>query len=324
MTKPSRTINRLHFEDLDHGRFEDLCFMLLYPLHPWKDIRGLGKAGGDSGVDIIAIESVEESEDRTWYVQCKRYKRASASILIKALEDGIDESLKIPEIFLLIVSCDLSKKAQESFFKYARKMGVKIPLLWSSQTLESKLYNDRPDLLFTFFGISLAQEQRLTERTIIRNIALKKRMKRDFLRDLSQFDKKQLWADSTIRFSYQTVIIHSIDDSYYPSAEEDGGEGISSWFKLHPYNIYFNGFEFILFIENAIVDDQGNWSLIQHDDTYDANVYEKIDVYRIGRIPFRNIVDYDLDGDEYYSDPHIYCRFDEGGELCGVRPIRFI
>ncbi len=313
MRNPTKTINRLHFEDIDPNRFEDLCFMLVYSLHPWKDIRGQGRSGSDAGVDIVATEHVEDIDTRTWYIQCKRYQKATASTLISAIKAGANNSNIIPDVFLLIVSCDISKKAQDAYFNTAKKLGIKTPLLWTAQTLESKLYNDRPDLLFGFFGISLAQEQRIAERTLIRNIALKKRFKKDFLKDLSQFNKQQLWADSTIRFNFSSVIIHSIDDTSYPEVEQKG-EKISSWFKLHPYNFYFNGIEFILFVESVIIDQDGNWSLIQYDENFDKNVYEQINVYRIGRIPYRNIVDYDLEGDEYYSEPHIYCRFVEGGE----------
>jgi hypothetical protein len=32
-----------------------------------------------------------------------------------------------------------------------------------------------------------------------------------------------------------------------------------------------------------------------------------------GCIPFRNIVEIDTMGDEYYAEPHIYCRFADAG-----------
>ncbi len=36
-------------------------------------------------------------------------------------------------------------------------------------------------------------------------------------------------------------------------------------------------------------------------------------IYKIGRIPFSMIVDYDIEGDEYYPYPHIYCNFGYNG-----------
>ena len=37
--KTTKTTNKLHFTDLDPIRFEDFCLALIYPLHPWADIR---------------------------------------------------------------------------------------------------------------------------------------------------------------------------------------------------------------------------------------------------------------------------------------------
>ena len=37
-------------------------------------------------------------------------------------------------------------------------------------------------------------------------------------------------------------------------------------------------------------------------------------VFRVGRIPFRNIVECDEEGDEYYPGLHLYCKYAEHGE----------
>lgn len=43
----------------------------------------------------------------------------------------------------------------------------------------------------------------------------------------------------------------------------------------------------------------------------DPNKYEVIetDAELLGCIPFENIIDYDIDGDEYYNYPHLFCDF---------------
>ena len=38
MSQPTKTINRLHFSDLDPLRFEDLCLNLVYKINTWKEI----------------------------------------------------------------------------------------------------------------------------------------------------------------------------------------------------------------------------------------------------------------------------------------------
>lgn len=41
--------------------------------------------------------------------------------------------------------------------------------------------------------------------------------------------------------------------------------------------------------------------------------WEKINAYEIGNIPYENIIDFDIEGDEFYNVPHVYCRFDNLG-----------
>ena len=104
-----------------------------------------------------------------------------------------------------------------------------------------------------------------------------------------------------------------IDDTTYPDVDVKS-TGISGWFKLEIWDFYHNGIEFVVRVEYAVVDKDRCWALIEHDQKYDENIYRKIKLFRLLRIPFRNIVDFDTIGDEYYPHPHIYCRFADGGE----------
>lgn len=311
MVRVTKTTNKIHFSDLDPLRFEDFCTSLIYPIHPWKEIRSYGKSGNDDGIDIYAIEQIENNSERVWFVQCKRYSRFSKSQLKIVIDDVIKNNKKLPDIFLLIITCDISKKAYEFFKSYTIENGINNSIIWTSSYLEARLYNERPDLLFTYFGISRVSEQRQKEIVITRNIALKKKFRKDFFKD--KLNREEIWNDPSKKFKYHSVIIHSIDDSIYPNID-DNGVGISGWFKLELYNLYFNGIEFVLTVDTAIIDHEGNWSVIGYYDDFDKNKYEKINLLRIGRVPYRCIVDYDLLGDEYYSEPHIYCRFMFGGE----------
>jgi hypothetical protein len=38
-----------------------------------------------------------------------------------------------------------------------------------------------------------------------------------------------------------------------------------------------------------------------------------VNAYRVGRINFSDIVDYDLEGDEHYPFPHFFCKFRHKG-----------
>ena len=57
MAKLTKTINPLHFEDLEPHRFEDLIRQLIYNLKDWEKIEATGKLGSDEGFDIRAIEN---------------------------------------------------------------------------------------------------------------------------------------------------------------------------------------------------------------------------------------------------------------------------
>jgi hypothetical protein len=57
--KATRTINPLHFEDLEPHRFEDLVRRLLYSFRDWNSIEATGRGGSDDGFDIRAWEKGE-------------------------------------------------------------------------------------------------------------------------------------------------------------------------------------------------------------------------------------------------------------------------
>jgi hypothetical protein len=312
-SKATRTINRLHFTDLDATRFEDLCLALIFPLHPWTDIRHYGRLGTDGGVDILAKERTEDGKDRDWFVQCRRHKNASTSTLEKAVDDALEKTKKVPDVLLVVVACDVRRQAHEAFIKYASKKGVSTPLLWTASVMEARLHAERRDLLFTYFGISEAAEARYRESTVSRNIAIKRRLYKELRKNPKEVDWEKARRHPPEKFETSEVIIHSIDDNSYPNVDVKE-TGISGWFKLELWDFYHNGLEFVVRVEYAVVDSERRWSLIEYDQRYDEKKYKKIKVYRILRIPYRNIVDYDTIGDEYYSQPHIYCRFAEGGE----------
>jgi hypothetical protein len=60
MVKPkvSRTINPLHFEDLEPHRFEDLIRQLAYGFRNWLRLEATGRLGADEGMDVRGLEMV--------------------------------------------------------------------------------------------------------------------------------------------------------------------------------------------------------------------------------------------------------------------------
>ncbi len=183
-------------------------------------------------------------------------------------------------------------------------------MVWTASVIESKLYSEHHDLLFSYFGVSLSAEKRNRIATVQRNIRLKHRMKDDLLkttRDVSETIKRPYK-----KFSYSELLIRSIDDRFYPEIDEDSF-GISSWFKVEPYDFYHNGIEVVIGVEECIFNDNGNWDLVGRNDTTMREKYRCKHVYVVGRIPYENIVDYDMDGDNHYGFPHVFCDFKNNG-----------
>lgn len=276
-------------------------------------MRHYGRSGDDGGVDILAKERVEDGVERVWFVQCRRYSRASQAVLARAISDALAKAGSPPDVLLVVVACDVSRKAHEAYVQQAAAKGVGTPLLWTASVLEARLHNERRDLLFSYFGISQAHNARGREASISRNISLKRRLMRDLLADFKTIDFEKARKRPPLRFKCSEVIVHSIDDATYPNVD-DKPTGISGWFKLELWNFYHNGLEFVIWVDLGVRDADGYWAVLEHGQAFDSERFTEIRMFRLARIPYRNIVDYDIEGDEYYPQPHLYCRFADGGQ----------
>jgi len=167
-------------------------------------------------------------------------------------------------------------------------------------------------LLFTFFGVSTTMQSKNKITSIRKNIKLKARMLKDFFKSRSEYKRDEAIYKPYKRLTFSEAIIRSIYDDLYPDVDPNL-PGISPWFKVELYDFYYNGLEVIIRGDSGIIDEQGNWDVIKYGADFDKNKYSPIKILTTGRIPYENIVDYDLLGDEYYSGPHIYCEFKNSG-----------
>lgn len=90
----------------------------------------------------------------------------------------------------------------------------------------------------------------------------------------------------------------------YPDTSE--GKGISAWFRVGLVGTYHRGIQVALGIHSLVWEDsEESWRLgdLLHEEA------ETELGYLIGFIPYDVIDHVDPSGDEYYSYPHIYCRF---------------
>jgi hypothetical protein len=103
------------------------------------------------------------------------------------------------------------------------------------------------------------------------------------------------------------AIIRDIDRmDLYPNIDEKG-KGISPWFKVEIKGLYERGVEAFISMPQCVKRlPTGEWTFCDYEDP------EKVTAYPVGRIPFDLIEHVDWSGDQYYYDPHIYCRFKRG------------
>jgi hypothetical protein len=309
MSKPTRTTNPLHFEDLDPRRFEDLALALVYRLRNWEDIHHDGRTGSDDGVDIRAIERLVDGSLRHWFVQCKRYQSFASSHAKTVVDEALAKASEPPNILLLVLGCDVTLTTRTDYETYAAMKGVETVILWTSAKLEAMLYAEHTDLLFSFFGVSLARIERTRENNVKRGLTIKRKLTR-------------LIPQGKV----PNLIIRSIDDEAYPNADAAPNGRISSWFQVEFGGHYHNGIGVIINIKMIIIDrETGKWSIIddsepqiraanfKYEEVIDTTHYELVKVFTIGRIPFRNIFEIDEEGDEHYPFIHLYCRYADAG-----------
>ena len=229
MAKTTRTLNPLHFEDLEPHRFEDLIRQLAYDFRPWKRLEPTGRLGSDDGIDIRGLESVvaedialaegdEEEErpgmiERLWTIQCKREKSVHPADIKKIIKDAIPEGGQAPYGFILAAACDFSKKSRDTFILELRDRGVEEFYLWGKADLEDMLFLPKNDhLLFAYFGISLQIRRRAVRTEIRSRLATMKSIRKIFEDDKHSIYSPGAFIDATIAAPNSVHEIHSLVD----------------------------------------------------------------------------------------------------------------
>ncbi|HEY7089625.1 MAG TPA: hypothetical protein VH518_16120, partial [Tepidisphaeraceae bacterium] len=197
----------------------------------------------------------------------------------------------------------------EQFQAHAATRGIQQAIIWDASYIESKLYNERKDLLFTYFGLNVRENRKNREAIVKRNLKLRKRMQRDFLIGREDYERQE----GISAFNTNHVLIRDVNDETYPNHVER--PGIDPWFRVEPLNFYHSGIEVILGQCEVIEDASGEWDMAKgRSDTRKAERTFHGCVWVIGRIPFDNIVVYNIGGDGSGLGPHIFCRFANNGQ----------
>lgn len=165
-------------------------------------------------------------------------------------------------------------------------------------------------------GFHRTPNAKAREKEIKRDLALRDKMHKDFLKPVDARRIISWKAKPFSKFSHTEVLVRSLEDTKYPEVDENPIGPMSSWVKHEVYDFYHNGLVVIGHMDKGIIDRDGNWAIIPYthsDDPIDRDRYQVIKVWVLGRIPWRNIRHYDLGGDDYYNFPHLFCSFADDG-----------
>ncbi len=303
MNTPTRTTNRIHFDDLEVHRFEDLAYELLYRKDAWKRIDNFGRSGSDDGIDIFC----EDDNGNKWFCQCKRYTHISESE-IKSIVDRIvsRNSNTNGGNILLVIACEVSKKANDTFNDYSAKLGFKNAYIWSASTLEAMLWNNHKDLLSKYFDIG--QLNNLNRENVLQSNKMKKEVQKKLLRkiDWNHNTRMLIAKDPSLQFKYTKVDIRSIDDVDDPYRDD------ASFCRIFPFQLTEAGIEFFdcpwIDFRIAINVETRCWRTIKEDEKLMPNEFD-VRADHIVLIPYYCIIDIMEDGDERSDYPIIICEF---------------
>jgi hypothetical protein len=271
----TRTINPLHFEDLEPHRFEDLIRQLAYSYRPWRYLEATGRLGKDEGIDIRGIEvipfqseltqvnlesDVEDDflqpaiEEREWRVQCKRYKSINPKLMRSIVAETVPEPMRGPYGLIVAAACDVSAQSIAAFHDERLKRGVLEGHLWTKAHLEDLLFRPENDhLLFAYFGISLGAKRRSQLQQIQSMITVKRKLLR------------ALKKDSIQNLHNDNILIRDISDSHYPDEKQIAGYDriqFPPWFTAVILQAYPSGLIISRFSYNGWKTQDGKWDFL--------------------------------------------------------------
>lgn len=343
MNRTTKTLNPLHFEDLEPHRFEDLVRQLIYDFRKWRSLEPTGRLGTDDGYDARGFEIANQqqeqeeetdedeerdeskNEDRLWQIQCKREKTITPAKIEKYLHEIMPKDADIPYGVIFAAPCDFSKQTRDVFQQTLRKKGVQEFYLWGKADLEDMLLQPKNDhLLYAYFGISLV----IRRRTIKSQIRSLLATKRKAIKHLGGVDSK----------SFVPVLIRDANDTDYPYSGDVADFKKNANWKMY----YFVGhahdgikvrtrtFPAYREIDHVKMDilkwdytDEVNLALVHEDywhkekegddgfrrahDFLDSMPEENSAFFELeGVIPYENIVEIDPHGDSIIHHPHIF------------------
>jgi hypothetical protein len=121
-------------------------------------------------------------------------------------------------------------------------------------------------------------------------------------------DREELSKYPYKKFKDSRFILRSIEDQSYPNVNDD-----SNWSRTFMYDFYEKGILIwldALFGTKVIMNENEQWYVedFKNRDEPAPKGSVKINIRILGKLPYANIT-YWQDGDEYYNDYHLFCKY---------------
>ncbi|WP_051878308.1 hypothetical protein [Chryseobacterium sp. FH1] len=280
--------------------FEDLICDLFNLEYKGITFKKFGKQGhNQKGIDVFSSEF-------DIAIQCKKKDLSrKPSMIKKELFDDIvaevgktqSQNLKIKINKLFIATTfeehpDFDEFCEE--IKQQNDCNFEV-LFWGWNTIQEKVLN-HIELIQKYYPKFIVNIES-SEEKFLKIQELKKRVKSDFAP----------WINYSLenRKFNSRMLLRNFNDTSYPNHNESNDFNEYNWFKAELHRSYHQGLEFIIGVHDIVSLDDGKWRFLKHKEVC-SEFYR---VFTIGKINYTEIVDYDIDGDEYDVCPHIFCKF---------------
>lgn len=304
MNNPTRTTNRLYFEDLDWRQFEQLSYEILYREKEWEKLDSIGLKGNDNGVDIFGIDK----EGTTWYIQCKNH-RAFAKSDAEEVIDTIVTKQEITEdcVLLIVVACEVSSETREYIKTYSKKKGFKNYDVWTGLRIKAMLFSKYNDLLSRYLGIET--EYNRNKEKVLQSCKMKAEVQKKLLCEIKWTPKTmmEIVKEPFKQFLYAKIVLRSVDDLDDPHGKK------ASYYKICPYDLNDVGIELLdcpwVNFRIAINTNTRCWRRIEEDEELKENEFD-IRTEHVVLVPYYCIVSIKENGDDYSDYPILICDFE--------------